>query len=119
MLRQQTEFGLSDPGKMRDRVEVQALARGANSYGASAGTWATETTVRAAIDPVGGREYLRGEQTPEEVTHIVWLRYLAGLTSKKRLKWLPDGQILQIVRVNTPRGVKRWMELLCKEQVVT
>jgi SPP1 family predicted phage head-tail adaptor len=119
MLREATEFGLSRPGKLRYQVVIQQLDPAGNTFNEMGGGWTNSETVRASVEPIGGREYLRGDQQTAELTHTVWIRYYAGLTPKFRLKWLPDNQILEIIRVIIPRGVKRWMLLMCKETVLT
>jgi head-tail adaptor len=73
----------------------------------------------ASVEPRDGREYLRGQQVAAEITHIVWVRYLAALTAKCTGTWLPPGQTntvsLEVVRVLPPKGAPRWMGLLCKQ----
>ena len=83
------------PGEMRERVTVQQATTSTNSIGESLLTWATLTTVWAAINGVRSTEALADGQQESRVTHRVRLRYIDGLKHTDRFLW--RGRTLQIV----------------------
>ena len=83
------------PGEMRERVTVQQASSSTNSIGESLLTWATLTTVWAAINGVRSTEALADGQQESRVTHRVRLRYIDGLQHTDRFLW--RGRTLQIV----------------------
>ena len=83
------------PGEMRERVTVQQASSSTNSIGESSLTWATLTTVWAAINGVRSTEALADGQQESRVTRRVRLRYIDGLKHTDRFLW--RGRTLQIV----------------------
>jgi SPP1 family predicted phage head-tail adaptor len=89
------ELPMIRPGEMRERVTVQQASSSTNSIGESLLTWATLTTVWAAINGVRSTEALADGQQESRVTHRVRLRYIDGLKHTDRFLW--RGRTLQIV----------------------
>ena len=83
------------PGEMRERVTVQQATTSTSSLGETTLTWATLTTVWAAINGVSSSEALADGQQEARVTHRVRLRYINGLKHNDRFVW--RGRTLQIV----------------------
>lgn len=104
-----------DVGAYRHRVTVQVVTETQNSQGEPSTDWADETTVWTSVEPLVGRELLLAQQTVALVTHRVGLRYLAGLTAKKRLVF--NGRTFNILNVMNLEERNREMEIMAQEIV--
>lgn len=104
-----------DVGTYRHRVTVQAATETQNSQGEPIAGWADETTVWASVEPLVGRELLLAQQTVALVTHRVGMRYLAGLTAKKRLVF--NARPFNILNVMNLEERNIEMELMAQEIV--
>lgn len=87
-------------GKLRHRVAIQRLDDVVTTSGATSDTWVTVATVWASVEPVRGRELLRGHVIHGDTTHMVTMRYRAELTRKHRILW--GARVFDIV---DPRNV--------------
>jgi len=99
---------------MTKRVTVQAVSRASDGQGGFTESWADEATIHAAIEPVKAWEKYQAMQTQTPVTHKVTVRYLAGLTTKKRL--LYGTRVLDIKEVINVDERSAFMELKVIEQ---
>jgi len=79
------------------------------------GSWSTFATVWAEIEPISGREYIEGRQDRGELTHVVTIRYLAGVRPDMRISF--EGRYLKIAAVRNPEERDRSLELDCTEEV--
>lgn len=104
-------------GQLNKRVTIQEPAEGsADAYNMPAITWPDVAVVWAEITPVVGLESVRGMVLQAETTHLVRIRYRAGVTHEMRFEW--GNRHLYIW--TPPLNVKeRNKELLmqCKEEV--
>lgn len=102
-------------GKLRHRVEIQAVTEARDGHGGITRTWTTVVNRWAAIEPLSGQERFSAQQVNPELTHQVRLRYWSGLTPKHRFK---HGSrylsILSIVNVGE-RNIEQLCQ--CKEEV--
>ena len=74
-------------GHLRHQIVVETPTETADTMGGITTTWATFKTIRAAVMPLRGREYLEARQTQTAVSHRIRIRYLEDLTTKMRIKW--------------------------------
>lgn len=75
--------------------------------------WVDVVTIRAAIEPLQGREYFSGPfQMGENIVRIR-MRYLEGITRKMRVKY--GDRLLDINSVIDSREAHREIQLMCKE----
>ena len=102
------------PPKLNKRVAVQAASTASDGQGGSTESWATETTISAAIEPLKAWEKYQAMQFQTPVTHKVTIRYLSGLTAKKRL--LYGTRVLAIKEVIDVNEQHAFMELKVIEQ---
>lgn len=100
-------------GQLRSRVAIQSLGASLDAYGDPSGSWSTDATVWASVDPVSGSEQVIGDELSGVVTHKVTTRYRSGVTPANRLTY--DSRTLSIVEVRNwqERGIR--LELLCRE----
>jgi SPP1 family predicted phage head-tail adaptor len=102
-------------GRLKHRVAIQTQSTTLDSYGEATGSWSTDDTVWAAVEPVNGTEKDIGEGMASVVSHRVIMRYVSGLTSKSRL--LFGSRVLGIESVINHEERNEFMKLLCKEVV--
>ena len=86
-------------GKLRDSITLQQRDAGQDGGGQPASTWTVWQTVWARVVSVRGSEELRNQQFSAEVTHVVTIRWLDGVTPMHRIV-TGDGKILDILSVN-------------------
>ena len=100
-------------GTLRHRVAIQSLGASLDDYGDPSGSWSTDATVWAAVEPVSGTESVIGDELTGVVTHKVTTRYRASVTPANRLTY--DSRTLSIVEVRNwqERGIK--LEIMCRE----
>jgi SPP1 family predicted phage head-tail adaptor len=91
-------------GKLRHRVKLQAV---------SGTSWATVSTISAAIEPSSGSENYKG---PHAITDLITIRYRSGVTALMRVKY---GERIFFVRwiANTDER-NRELKLLAEEQTI-
>jgi SPP1 family predicted phage head-tail adaptor len=103
-------------GKLRHQVSVQSATDTTDGRGSTTQSWSTVTTVWASVEPISGRELLRGDQVAADVTHRVRLR-APGLTLTPRHRLLFGSRHLAIDRVINVEERGEEYELLCHEVV--
>jgi SPP1 family predicted phage head-tail adaptor len=85
-------MAVKDMGELRHWVEVQRpkVSASPDSSGEKRldrdEDWETVATRWAKIEPLSGREAWLAQQAQSETTHKIELRYLAGLTTRYRVK---------------------------------
>ena len=102
-------------GRLRHRVAIQSQSTTLDGYGESTGSWATDNTVWAAVEPVSGSERDIGEGRTGVVSHRVVMRYLSTVSPKKRL--LFGSRVLNIDSVLNVDERDERMSLFCVEEV--
>jgi SPP1 family predicted phage head-tail adaptor len=71
--------------RLRHKMQLQEEVRTPDDAGGYARSWKTIAEPWAEIMPYSGNERLLGAQLQAEITHIITLRYRAGVTSAMRL----------------------------------
>jgi SPP1 family predicted phage head-tail adaptor len=102
-------------GRLRHRVSIQAPSETLDDFGEADLSWATDSTVWASIEPISGNERFSSDQVTAELTHRVFIRYLTGLTPRKRL--LFGSRVFQIQSILNKDEKNEQLELLCREDV--
>lgn len=90
-------------------------ATGADAHGKPTGSWGTTSTVRAKIDPVSGRTAEFAHQLYDLATHIIWLRYRAGVTVDQRL--VVGTRTFHFGYVENLEEGSRWLRIMASEVV--
>lgn len=106
-------------GRLRHVVQLQRNSPVAsNSLNEPTDNWITLATVRAAIEPLSGKEFIAAQQVQSDLTHRITIRYFAGLTSKDRLSWTENG-VTRLFDIKAPpidrEERHREMALMCTE----
>lgn len=102
-------------GSLRLSVTIEEVTE-TNTDGVVAQSWSDYAdNVRAGILPQSGREFYRAKQVYADMTHLVRIRYLAGVTPKMRLKL--GSRYLNIVSVGNVEERDRVLDLVCIEDL--
>jgi len=105
-------------GKLRKRVQVQALQNTVDNFGSLVEAWATAFSRWADVRPISGKEPYTNEQHLAELNTVVELRYdsqSATITPKHRIKY--GERILEIESVVNIGERNKELILLCYEYV--
>lgn len=103
-------------GALKHRVALQDETRTPDGYGGDALSWTTVSGASALpslVTPVSGREYYFSRKLDGVTSHVVTLRYRAGVTPKQRL--LFGSRPLNIRSVLNLEEAGEWLELDCTE----
>lgn len=105
-------------GPLRQRITIEQRTLGASSEtGEPLRVWTTFTTAWASVSPMSAKELFFAEAVTPEATHLITMRYQAGVTSAMRVKH--RGRYLNIVSIRNIDERRREIELLCKEETAT
>ncbi|KKK83023.1 hypothetical protein LCGC14_2797540 [marine sediment metagenome] len=99
----------------RHRITIEQQDTGtANAGGEIIPTWSDyAVSVPVEILPQRGREFYQAQQVQAEITHLIRIRYLPGVTSKMRAIF--GTRTLHILDVRNVDERSREMLLMCKE----
>ncbi len=100
-----------NPGRLNQRVKIQARSVVRDAAGQETITWTdTFTNVPAEVMPLRGREFFAAAQVHQQQSIKALMRYKAGVDAADRLVW--DGLNYDITAVIRLGGQKRWMEVM-------
>ena len=101
-------------GKLRHKITVQTSTDTLNGYGEPVESWATYKTLMSSIQTTGAREFDELNKTHGELSHLVKVRHVQGITSKMRIIF--DNRTLEIIAppINIYSADKT-LNILCKE----
>jgi len=102
-------------GPLRNRLILQSQNNTRGAAGSVVEGWATETTVWGSISPVSVKEYLASNQTQNEATVKITVRYYSGLDESWRV--VNGGRAYSIKSVINHEDRNRMLTLLCLEGV--
>lgn len=100
-------------GDLRHSIVLQKPTEASDGIGGMTTTWSTFKTVRAAIWPLKGAEYISAMQVTSEISHKIRIRYISGLTPKHRIKW--GSRYFDIEEIINPDERDIYFEMMCKE----
>lgn len=103
-----------DPGRLRERITIQAATETRNAIGEVVQSWATFAERWASVDGLSSREFLIQGQQQTDITHRVRLRYVDGFTSTMRILW--RGRVLEITSL-LEHANRSEHEALCTERL--
>ena len=110
---------MTDAGKYRHLVTVQRFDGTQDDPGGYAwddgANWDDVAAVKAAIDPVSGREFYEGRQAGSEISHKIRMRYTDRVRAGDRVLW--NGHTFHVEAV-IDWGMKgEQLLLMCREVV--
>jgi SPP1 family predicted phage head-tail adaptor len=103
-------------GKLRHRLTLQYKVETRTATGDVAWTWTTDSTVWGAIEPIiGNREYLAANQTQNEVSVMIMMRYHSTIDATWRI--VNDGKAYSIQGMQNEYERDRMLILMCSQGV--
>jgi SPP1 family predicted phage head-tail adaptor len=107
-----------DIGAMRHRITLQTPSTATpDGDGGFTNTWAALATVWASIVPATARDLERvvAGTVQSSATHLVTIRYLAGVTTKTRVVF--GSRLLSVTGMQNPEERNISLVLVCQEIV--
>jgi SPP1 family predicted phage head-tail adaptor len=100
-------------GDLDKRVTIQSRTEADDGGGGVTIAWANVASVWASVAPGTGREFTLAQQLQPELSHVVIVRYRAGLTAKHRFVYVSKGttRTFAIHVVSDP--MERHEQLIC------
>ena len=102
-------------GKLRHRITIEQVSETQDTDGSVIETWSSVASAKSSIEPVSGREYFDAQTTQADVTHRIYLRYIAGVIPKMRVKY--GARIFDILSVINTRERNVELQLMCRENI--
>ena len=102
-------------GRLRHRLILQNKVETRDAYGAATITWATQTTVWGAIEPLSGTEYQSQAQIEAEAKVRIVMRYYSGINETWRV--VNDNRAYSILSVINHDDRNRMLTLMCLQGV--
>lgn len=99
-------------GAMRHSVTIEEQTKTQDSTGSIVVSWSEFAAVRAAIEPISGREFFSASQVQSSVTTRIRIRYLADVTPKMRVIHGSDTYDIEAVLPDARSG-RHQMDLMC------
>jgi SPP1 family predicted phage head-tail adaptor len=104
-------------GPLRHSVSLLSPAGTQDSYGQPSSVYSTEATVRAAIEPLNGRELFQAQQVGSDISHRVTIRGVdtpSGLKASWRVAFGSRTFEVESIKDDDERGFRT--ELMCVER---
>ncbi len=102
-------------GRLNTKIIIESVARSVDSVGDTTDIWSTYATVWAEVRPQSGNEFFKAREVNSELTHVITMRWIDGITTKMRIN--NGGAYYDILSVFDPTTRKREMRLYCREQL--
>ena len=101
-------------GKLNKKVSIEAQASVTTTDGGTKPAWTEIASgVWAAIEPLGGKEWVTAGGTQSEANHRIRIRYLSGIKTSMRV--VHKDRFFDIQYVADVRSEGRELHLMCKE----
>lgn len=102
-------------GMLDQRITIQTRETTRDDYGAQLVGWATFAEVWAAVQPLGGRDYLQGRSLTDVVDTRVRIRHLPDVIPGMRIQH--GVKVYDIVSAQYMDNARREVVLMCREFV--
>lgn len=101
------------------RLCVQVKTTSSDPAGQPVDQWNdVKPDVAACVEPISGREFLRGQQADSSISHIVTTPFFPGSTASMRLVRKNGAAVVRIFEVESVVDLKeqnRWLQWRCTE----
>lgn len=101
-------------GTLRHRLTLEAIARTPDGGGGAVESWIVVADLWASIAPAAGAEAVIAERIAGNVSHIIHIRYRAGIVPAMRFR-LGD-RLFEIATVLDIDERPRFQKCLCRER---
>lgn len=102
-------------GRLRNRLVLQSKTETRGAAGGVTTTWTTQATVWGGIEPLSGKEYQAIQQTQNEASVRIVLRYYSGLDETWRV--VNGGRAYAIEALINENDRNRMVTLMCLQGV--
>lgn len=102
-------------GKLKHRISIEQKSETIDSVGDAVNTWTTFKTVWAEVLSQSGKEFFAAREQHSELTHLITIRYLSGVTPKMRINH--GGSFYNILAAFDPRKDRQELKIYCNEQL--
>ena len=99
-------------GDLRHEVRIESGTAVQDSTGHVTQSWSEVDVVRAAIEPVGGREYFQAAAINEETTVRFRMNYISGLDTSYRLVDVETSEVYDIKNVINQDRLNNSLEII-------
>lgn len=100
--------------RLKHQITIQQPTRTSDGMGGFTQVWNTFATVRAAVEPLRGKEQFEHQQIQSSITHRIRIRYRSGITPKMRIQF-EGTRYFHIHSVINIEERDREMQLMCEE----
>ncbi len=100
-------------GKYNKVIDLQKQVNEQNDYGGIVSKWRTISNVRAAVEPLQGREFFSGAVPLGE--NIVRVRVRYGIEVDRTMRVKYGTRLLEITNIIDSKESHRELQLICKE----
>ena len=100
-------------GKYNKVISLQKQVNEQNDYGGIVSKWKTVANIRAAVEPLQGREFFSGAVPLNENTVRIRIRYGTNVDNTMRLKY--GNRSLEIINIIDSKEAHKELQLICKE----
>jgi SPP1 family predicted phage head-tail adaptor len=105
---------MTDPGRLRHRLTLEAPVESADDTGGVVRSYAAAATMWAAIEPLIPRETVDADGLAATLTHRITIR--AGVTVTTRHRLVLGARVLRILTVRDPDESGRFLEIGAEER---
>lgn len=105
-----------EAGRLREVITLQDLTVSRGTSGSEQETYSDWATVRAAVEPISGREFVSLQAAQIEVTTRFLIRYRLGVHPRMRIIW--RGAYYRIAEVIEVGAARRDIEILATGSAV-
>lgn len=110
-------------GQLRNFVAVESKTESVDANGDRTETWTTFQECWASIATGNGREFFLAKQTIADLTHILSMRFITGITADMRVRYDDPknefaSRYFNIRAVMNPDERNHMLELQCSEVVI-
>lgn len=100
-------------GTLRHLFLIERRSTWQDSVGGQLETWTAIGQSYGSVEPSAGRELFAAQQLFPDATHVVTMRYFAGLSVVHRI--VLDGRNLDILSINDEEERHSIQTLICRE----
>ena len=102
-------------GRLRHSIQLQRPDVQTDSFGGNVAGWITDSTVRAEVHQLEGKELHAAQQVDTEARYRVRIRPRPGQNPDATWRVLYHGRELELISVIDPDGLGRELLLYAKE----
>jgi SPP1 family predicted phage head-tail adaptor len=104
-------------GQLRQYITIQSPTRTADGSGGWTEGWGNFANAFAAIKPVSARERFFADKLEHNVTHLIVIRFIAGLKANMRINF--EGRYFLVRGFRYLDETQHWIEIQAEENVAS